>query len=110
MFAFDEEQALSEHTAPFDALVQMLEGEMEISIDRKPLSVKTGNVVLMPANLEIEDLGVQFWFGNVEQADVLADSPNHAGIGNGRPDDPCADDPDLLFMFSLHLKSRRVQH
>lgn len=50
LFAFDEEQALSEHTAPFDALVQMLKGEMEISIDRKPLSVKTGNVVLMPAN------------------------------------------------------------
>ena len=50
LFAFDEEQALSEHTAPFDALVQMLEGEMEISIDREPLSVKTGTVVLMPAN------------------------------------------------------------
>ena len=50
LFAFDEEQALSEHTAPFDALVQMLAGEMEISIDRTPLSVKTGNVVLMPAN------------------------------------------------------------
>ena len=50
LFAFDEEQSLSEHTAPFDALVQMLEGEMEISIDRKPLSVKSGNIVLMPAN------------------------------------------------------------
>ena len=50
LFAFDEGQALSEHTAPFDALVQMLEGEMEISIDRKPLSVKTGNLVLMPAH------------------------------------------------------------
>lgn len=50
LFAFDQEQALSEHTAPFDAIVQMLEGEMEISIDRKPFSVKTGNVVLMPAN------------------------------------------------------------
>lgn len=50
LFAFDEEQTLSEHTAPFDALVQMLDGEMEISIDRKPLSVKTGNVILMPAN------------------------------------------------------------
>ena len=50
LFAFDEEQALSEHTAPFDALVQMLEGEMEISIDREPLSAKTGTVVLMPAN------------------------------------------------------------
>lgn len=50
LFAFDEEQALSEHTAPFDALVQLLEGEMEISIDRKPLLVTAGNLVLMPAN------------------------------------------------------------
>ena len=50
LFAFDEEQALSEHIAPFDALVQMLEGEMDISIDGKPLSIKTGNVVLMPAH------------------------------------------------------------
>lgn len=37
LFAFDEGQGLSEHTAPFDALVQVLEGEVEISIDRKPL-------------------------------------------------------------------------
>lgn len=50
LFAFDEGQALSEHTAPFDALVQMIEGEMEISIDRKPLTAKPGNLVLMPAN------------------------------------------------------------
>ena len=50
LFAFDEGQALSEHTAPFDALVQMIEGEMEISIDRKPLIAKAGNLVLMPAH------------------------------------------------------------
>jgi len=50
LFAFDEGQALSEHTAPFDALVQMLDGEMEISIDRKPLNAKTGDLVLMPAH------------------------------------------------------------
>lgn len=50
LFAFEEGQALSEHTAPFDALVQMLEGEMEISIDRKPLSAKAGDLVLMPAH------------------------------------------------------------
>ena len=43
---FDEGQGLSEHTAPFDALVQVLEGEVEISIDRKPLSAKAGDVVL----------------------------------------------------------------
>lgn len=50
LFAFDEGQGLSEHTAPFDALVQMLEGEMEISIDGKPLNVKGGHLLLMPAN------------------------------------------------------------
>jgi len=50
LFAFDEAQALSEHSAPFDALVQMLEGEMEIAIDRKPMSVKAGQILLMPAN------------------------------------------------------------
>lgn len=50
IFAFDEGQGLSEHTAPFDALVQILEGEMEISIDRTPLNVKAGHLLLMPAN------------------------------------------------------------
>jgi quercetin dioxygenase-like cupin family protein len=50
LFAFDEGQGLSEHTAPFDALVQMLKGEMEISIDGKPLNVKAGHLLLMPAN------------------------------------------------------------
>jgi quercetin dioxygenase-like cupin family protein len=50
LFAFDEGQGLSEHTAPFDALVQMLEGEMEITIDGKPLIVKVGHLLLMPAN------------------------------------------------------------
>lgn len=50
LFAFDEGQGLSEHTAPFDALVQMLEGEMEISIDGRPLMVKVGHLLLMPAN------------------------------------------------------------
>lgn len=50
LFAFDENQGLSEHTAPFDALVQILEGEMEISIDGKPLQVKVGHLLLMPAN------------------------------------------------------------
>jgi quercetin dioxygenase-like cupin family protein len=50
LFAFDEDQGLSEHTAPFDALVQMVEGEMEISIDGNPLNVKVGQLLLMPAN------------------------------------------------------------
>jgi quercetin dioxygenase-like cupin family protein len=50
LFAFDDAQGLSEHTSPFDALVQVLEGEMEISIDGKPLKVESGDIVLMPAN------------------------------------------------------------
>ena len=50
LFAFDEGQTLSEHTAPFDALAQMIEGEMEISIDGKPMNVKAGHMIFMPSN------------------------------------------------------------
>lgn len=50
LFALDNAQGLSEHTSPFDALVQVLEGEMEISIDGKPLKTAPGDIVLMPAN------------------------------------------------------------
>jgi quercetin dioxygenase-like cupin family protein len=49
LFAFDEGQGLSEHTAPFDALVQVLEGEAEISIASQPHRVAGGEVILMPA-------------------------------------------------------------
>ena len=51
LFAFDEGQGLSEHTAPFDALVQILEGEAEIMIDGKPVETAVGQVVLMPADV-----------------------------------------------------------
>jgi len=50
IFAFDEVQGLSEHTAPFDALVHVFDGEAEISISGKPLRVKQGEMVIMPAN------------------------------------------------------------
>ena len=49
VFAFDQEQGLSEHTAPFDALVQVLEGEVEITIAGKPHQVHVGELILMPA-------------------------------------------------------------
>ena len=49
IFAFDEGQGLSEHTAPFDALVQAVEGEAEITVAGKPIGVKAGEVVLLPA-------------------------------------------------------------
>jgi quercetin dioxygenase-like cupin family protein len=50
LFAFDRGQELSEHTAPFDALVHVLDGEAEIFIAGKPLRVAAGQMVVMPAN------------------------------------------------------------
>jgi len=50
LFAFDEGQGLSEHTAPFDALAHLLEGEAEIAVSGKPLRATAGEAVLMPAN------------------------------------------------------------
>jgi quercetin dioxygenase-like cupin family protein len=50
LFAFDEGQELSEHTAPFDALVHVLEGEAEIRISGKPYALKAGDAIIMPAN------------------------------------------------------------
>jgi len=49
-FAFAEGQGLSEHTAPFDALVYLIEGEAEIVISGKPIRVKSGEMVIMRAN------------------------------------------------------------
>jgi len=50
LFAFDEGQGLSEHTAPFDALAHVLEGEAVITVSGKPLVTKAGSAVLVPAN------------------------------------------------------------
>ncbi len=49
-FAFDEGQELSQHTAPFDALVHVLDGEVEIKISGQPFQLKTGEAIIMPAN------------------------------------------------------------
>jgi quercetin dioxygenase-like cupin family protein len=49
IFAFDEGQGLSEHTSPFDALVQAIEGEAEVTVSGKPIALKAGEVVLLPA-------------------------------------------------------------
>ena len=49
LFAFDEGQGLSEHTAPFDALVQVVDGEAEITVCGKPHRVRGGEMILMPA-------------------------------------------------------------
>jgi len=50
LFAFDKAQGLSEHTAPYDALVYLLDGEADITISGKTLRLKAGEMVIMPAN------------------------------------------------------------
>ena len=50
LFAFDKDQGLSEHTAPFDALVHILEGEAEVRISGTPYQLHAGDAIIMPAN------------------------------------------------------------
>lgn len=50
LFSFDETQCLSEHTAPFDALVYIVDGEAEVSIKGKPIRLEKGEMTIMPAN------------------------------------------------------------
>lgn len=50
LFAFDKDQELSEHTASFDALVHVLDGEAEIKISGKPFHLKLGEAIIMPAD------------------------------------------------------------
>lgn len=48
LFAFDSNQGLSEHTAPFDAMVSVLDGSVEIMISKKPYIVKKGEMIILP--------------------------------------------------------------
>jgi len=50
MFSFDEGEGLSEHTAPYDAMAMILDGEVEISISGKAQTLKSGEMIIMPAN------------------------------------------------------------
>ncbi len=51
LFAFDEGQELSEHSTPYDAFVQVLEGEAQLTIGGRPVPARGGQTVLMPANV-----------------------------------------------------------
>lgn len=51
LFAFDQGEMLSEHTAPFDAIVQVLDGKTEVTIDSKKNILATGESIIMPANI-----------------------------------------------------------
>ncbi|MFO8129098.1 MAG: cupin domain-containing protein [Bacteroidales bacterium] len=51
LFAFDQGEGLSEHSTPFDAFVQILDGEALITIDKKDHTLKAGEYIIMPANI-----------------------------------------------------------
>lgn len=51
LFAFDKGQGLSEHSAPFDAIVMVIEGQLNLIIDGKPVKAEPGTIVKMPANI-----------------------------------------------------------
>ena len=51
LFAFDQGEGLSEHTAPFDALVLVIEGSLSLTIGGRPVTAAPGTIVRMPANI-----------------------------------------------------------
>ena len=51
LFAFDKDESLTEHTSPFEAVVYMVDGEMEIKIGGEPHNVKAGEILVMPADI-----------------------------------------------------------
>lgn len=51
LFAFDQGQALSEHTAPFDAFVLVLDGEAEVTVGGQPTRARAGDIVFMPGGV-----------------------------------------------------------
>jgi quercetin dioxygenase-like cupin family protein len=51
LFAFDKGESLTEHTSPYEAIVYMVEGEMEITVGGNPYTVKTGEIIIMPPSI-----------------------------------------------------------
>jgi quercetin dioxygenase-like cupin family protein len=51
LFAFDEGQKLSEHTAPYDAVVQVIDGRGQLTIGGEQVTVSAGEIVIMPGNM-----------------------------------------------------------
>jgi quercetin dioxygenase-like cupin family protein len=51
LFAFDKDESLTEHTSPYEAIVYMVDGEMEIKIGGNPYTVKAGEIIVMPPNV-----------------------------------------------------------
>jgi quercetin dioxygenase-like cupin family protein len=51
LFSFAKGESLSEHTAPFDAMIQVIDGKGEVTIGGKPFILKAGEAIIMPANI-----------------------------------------------------------
>jgi quercetin dioxygenase-like cupin family protein len=51
LFAFDKDESLTEHTSPYEAVVYMVDGEMEITIGGNPYNVKAGEIIIMSPNI-----------------------------------------------------------
>lgn len=51
LFAFDKDESLTEHTSPYEAVVYMVDGEMEIKIGGNPYNVKAGEIIIMPPDV-----------------------------------------------------------
>lgn len=51
LFAFDENEGLSEHSAPFDAMVQVIDGTLQLTIDGEEYILNEGDMIVMPANV-----------------------------------------------------------
>lgn len=51
LFAFDKDESLTEHTSPYEALVQIVKGRMTITIGGKPFQVEEGEIILLPPNI-----------------------------------------------------------
>lgn len=76
LFAFDNGEGLSEHTSPYDAVVQVLEGRAELVIAGRPIQAEAGELVIMPANVphavrakgRFKMLLIMIWEKNVSSA------------------------------------------
>ncbi len=51
LFAFDKDESLTEHTSPYEAVVYMVDGEMEITVGGTPYNVKEGEIIILPPNV-----------------------------------------------------------
>jgi quercetin dioxygenase-like cupin family protein len=51
LFAFDKDESLTEHSSPFEAVVYIAEGEMEIMVGGNPYTVKAGEIIILPPNI-----------------------------------------------------------